>query len=98
MAEKHPEKCVSEAQARVVIFPQVGDSADTVVQSLGPSECLDELMRSVPARGLPALIKDQKALEVLFDLLASLSATTSTYRVRLGTEAAGVIETLSGLI
>ena len=93
-----PGRCVQETQATTVVFPQVGESEHTVVEALEPFECLQTLMERVPARGLPAMIKDQKAIQNLFELLSNLAQTARAYRVRLGTDPENVVSALSALV
>lgn len=93
-----PNQSISETDARVVVFPSVGDGLDTEVEVIEPYDCLEYLMQLVPARGLPAMIKDQWALKTLFDLLSTLSMTASAYRVRLGSDPTQVVAKLGALI
>ena len=93
-----PGQCIQEAVTRALVFPQVGDTPKTEVEAIEPFDCLQKLMQLVPARGLPALIKDKWALNVLFELLSSLSLTTKTYRVRLGSDPKELVETLGALL
>jgi len=93
-----PGQCVQETKACAVVFPQVADALDTEVEPIESFDCLQQLMELVPARGLPAMIKDQVALESLFDVLSTLSMTAKAYRVRLGRDPAGVVSALSSLV
>ncbi len=98
MDELMPEQCVQRTLASTVVFPQVGHSAETQIEPMDSFDCLQRLMELVPARGLPALIKDQKALARLFDLLSTLSATTKAYRVRLGSDPERLVSTIGQLL
>ena len=93
-----PAQCIQRTTACSVIFPQVGNNEDTEVEPIDPFECLSRLMETVPARGLPALIKDHTALNSVFDLLSALSMSTNAYRVRLGKNPEKIVSALSVLV
>lgn len=98
MDELLPERCVSEALATTVIFPEIGTGDETTVHPLEPSECLERLLHLVPARGLPALIRDQVAIASLFDLLSALAMSCRAARVELGRDSEGVVAVMNELI
>ena len=98
MDEAMPGRCIDEAIASTVAFPEVGSSDATVVEPMEPFECLERLLELVPARGLPALIRDQTALATLFEVLSTLSTTCRAVRVRLGRDPDGVVAAMTELL
>ena len=96
--EAMPDRCVSRARAAALVFPSVGEHAATELIPLDAFTCLDRLLHLVPARGLPAAIKDRFAQTTQFETLATLVSSVSAFEVRLGSDPAGVVETLGALI
>ena len=98
MARAMPDRCASEAEVHVVVFPRVGDAAATTVKPVDAATCLGWLLEQVPARGLPAMIKDEIAIRGLFDLLARVSTTATIYQATLGSDPSGVVAELDSLL
>lgn len=98
MGDGFADRCISRARAAVLVFPRVGDSLDTELHRLDSFSCLDRLMQLVPARGLPAAIKDHRAQTILFETLAALAVSVDAYEANLGSSSAGIVEALGSLV
>lgn len=98
MGDVLADRCISRARAAVLVFTRVGNSRDTELRRLDPFSCLDRLMELVPARGLPAAIKDHRAQTTQFETLATLATSVDAYEANLGSSAAGVVEALGSLV
>lgn len=75
--EIYPADLVFECQPRVLVFPRIANTAQSVVKSMDPDEAFLELMPNV-------LLTEARASQAHLDILAELVRECQCYRLETG--------------